>query len=301
MVDAPSWSPAVAGETEAASTPLLRRPDSYARSTSHARDELRSFRSCLWWMCVVDDSDAAASISASWLVFALLAVAVPVAALTALPRRRAYDAQVQASLTLLGALSYVTLSSFVRRLGLRRLLYLDHLRHDSQDVRAGYIAQLARSFRLLAWVVLPCFAADAAYKAAWYGVNRPFPPWWCAAACALEVASWIYRTAMFFMVCVLFRIICYLQILRMAGFGREFGQCADVADVLRQHRRIRGHLRRISHRYRKFILSCLVIVTVSQFSALLATTRPHAQINIATAGELAVRVPSALTGGACCS
>jgi hypothetical protein len=282
-VDAPS-----PGETEAASTPLLRRRGSYARSMSNARDELRSFRSCLRWMCVVDHSDAAASTAASWLVFALLAVAVPAAALAFLPRRRAYDAQVQASLTLLGALSYVTLSSFVRRLGLRRLLYLDHLRHDSQDVRAGYIVQLAGSFRLLACFVLPCFLADAAYKAAWYRANRPFPPWWSAAACALEVASWMYRTAMFFMVCVLFRIICYLQILRMAGFAREFGHCTDIAAVLKQHRRIRGQLRRISHRYRKFILSCLIFVTASQFSALLAATRPHAQVNIATAGELAV-------------
>jgi hypothetical protein len=58
--------------------------------------------------------------------------------------------------------------------------------------------------------------------------------------------------------------------------------------VLKQDRRIEGQLRRISHRYRKFILSCLIFVTASQFSVLLATTRPHAQVNIATAGELAV-------------
>ncbi|GJN02787.1 hypothetical protein PR202_ga20173 [Eleusine coracana subsp. coracana] len=301
VVDASPAAPS-AGETDAAvpSTPLLRRRGSYARSMSHARDELRSFRSCLRWMCVADRSDGAASVAASRLVFALLAVAVPLAAWLALPRRQ-YDTQVQASLTLAAALSYATLSSFVRRLGLRRLLYLDHLTHDSQDVRAGYIVHLAGSFRLLACFVVPCFLADAAYKAAWYyGANRPLfffrAWWWAAAACALEVASWIYRAAMFFMVCVLFRIICYLQILRMAGFAREFGQCADVAAVLRKHRRIRGQLRRISHRYRNFILSCLVLVTASQFSALLATTRPHAQVDIATAGELALCSMSLVTG-----
>jgi hypothetical protein len=238
-------------------------------------------------MCV-DHSDGG-SAAASWLVFALLAVAVPVAARAALPRR-AYDTQVQASLTLSAALAYLTLTSLVRRRGLRRLLYLDRLRHDSQDVRAGYIVQLSGSFRLLACFVVPCFLADAAYKVFWYCANRPFPSaWWSAAACAMETASWIYRTAMFFMVCVLFRIICYLQILRMTGFARDFGQCADVAEVLRQHRRIRDQLRRISHRYRRFILYCLLLVTASQFSALLAATRPHAKVNIATAGELAVR------------
>ncbi|TVU14314.1 hypothetical protein EJB05_37775, partial [Eragrostis curvula] len=179
MVQAPSPSPAAAGETEAVSTPLLRRRGSYARSMSHARDELRSFRSCLRWMCVVDRSDAAAGNAASWLVFALLAVAVPAAAWLALPRR-AYDAQV--------------------------------------------------------------------------------------------------------------------QILRMAGFAREFGQCTDVAAVLKQHRRISVQLRRISHRYRKFILSCLILVTASQFSALLAATRAHALVNIATAGELALCSMSLVTG-----
>ncbi|XP_062224789.1 uncharacterized protein LOC133923520 [Phragmites australis] len=293
MADASSPSLKAAAEPGTVSTPLLRRRGSYTRCMSHARDELRSFRACLRWMCV-DHSDGA-SAAASWSVFALLAVAVPAAASVALPRR-AYDTQVQASLTLSAALAYVTLFTLVRRRGLRRLLYLDRLRHDSQDVRAGYIVQLAGSFRLLACFVLPCFLADAAYKIFWYCANRPFPAWWSAAACALEMASWIYRTAMFFMACVLFRIICYLQILRMTGFARDFGQCADVAAVLSQHRRIRVHLRRISHRYRNFILSCLILVTASQFSALLAATRPHAQVNIATAGELALCSMSLVTG-----
>ncbi|KAI5014988.1 uncharacterized protein LOC123428525 [Hordeum vulgare subsp. vulgare] len=281
-------------EPSPASAPLLlRRRGSYQRCMSHARDELRSFRSCLRWMCV-DHSDGSSAAS-SWLVFAVLAVAVPVAARVAMPRR-SYDTQVQLSLTLSAALAYLTLTSLIRRRGLRRLLYLDRLRHDSQDVRAGYTVQLAGSFHLLACFVLPCFLADAAYKVFWYFVHRPFPAWWSAAACAMEMASWMYRTAMFFMACVLFRIICYLQILRMTGFARDFGQCADVAAVLGQHRRIRDQLRRISHRYRKFIMYCLLLVTASQFSALLGATRPHAQVNIATAGELALCSLSLVAG-----
>ncbi|KAL6838336.1 hypothetical protein ACP4OV_031840 [Aristida adscensionis] len=298
MADAPSPSSpsptAGAGQTGGSSTPLLRRRGSYTRSMSHARDELRSFRSCLRWMCV-DHSGDGAGAAASWVVFAALAVAVPASARASLPRR-AYDTQVQASLTLSAALAYATLSSLVRRRGLRRLLYLDRLRHDSPDVRAGYIVQLAGSFRLLACFVLPCSLADAAYKVLWYGANLPFPPWWSAAACALEVASWVYRTAMFLMACVLFQTICGLQVLRMTGFARDFGQCADVAVVLRQHRRIRDQLRRISHRYRRFIMSSLVLVTASQFSALLAATRPHAKVNIDTAAELALCSGSLVTG-----
>ena len=74
----------------------------------------------------------------------------------------------------------------------------------------------------------------------------------------------------------------------MVGFAREFGRFADVATVLQHHRRIREQLRKISHRYRKFIVCSLILVSASQFAALLSTTRPHAVVNLATAGELAV-------------
>uniref|UniRef100_J3LDZ6 Uncharacterized protein n=2 Tax=Oryza brachyantha TaxID=4533 RepID=J3LDZ6_ORYBR len=159
------------------------------------------------------------------------------------------------------------------------------------------MAELAGSFRVLACLLFPCALAEAAYKAYWYCAAPPFrSPWWSAAACVLELASWAYRTAVFFIVCVLFRTICYLQILRMKGFVREFCRFTDVAAVLERHRVIRKQLHKISHRYRRFILWCLVLVTASQFSALLATTRPHAQINLATAGELALCSISLVAG-----
>jgi hypothetical protein len=114
-------------------------------------------------------------------------------------------------------LAYVSLHAHLRRAGgLRLLLYLDSLRRDSEDVQARYAAQLARSFCVLSCFVLPCTLAEAAFKAYWYYTAAPplRSPWWAAAACALEVASWVYRIVLFFMVCVLFRVICYLQILR---------------------------------------------------------------------------------------
>ncbi|RLN03084.1 uncharacterized protein C2845_PM13G12080 [Panicum miliaceum] len=73
---------------------------------------------------------------------------------------------------------------------------------------------------------------------------------------------------------------------------REFGRFADVATVLQlqHHRRIREQLRKISHRYRKYIVSSLILVSASQFAVLLSTTRPHAVVNLATAGELAISI-----------
>lgn len=265
----------------------------FARCASSANDELRSFRACLAWLCVDHSSSPRVAAVGSWAVFLLLAVAAPAAVrLLGTAPPRPFDGQVQVSLTLAASLAYVCLRALLHRAGgLRRLLHLDSLRRDSEDVQAGYAAQLARSFRVLACFVLPCALAEAAYKAYWYRAAAAAygsPWWWAAAACAVEVASWVYRVALFFMVCVLFRVICYLQILRMVGFAREFGRFADVATVLQHHRRIREQLRKISHRYRKFIVCSLVLVSASQFAALLATTRPHAIVNLATAGELAV-------------
>ncbi|CAL4887194.1 unnamed protein product [Urochloa decumbens] len=286
-------------------------PPRFARCSSHARDELRSFRTCLAWLCVDHSSPARLAAAGSWAVFLLLAVAAPAASLLLLPwlssspddsSDRPFDGQVQASLTLVATLAYVSLRSLLRRAGgLRRLLYLDSLRRDSEDVQAGYATELARSFRVLACFVLPCALAEAAYKAYWWwwysaAASSSKFRWWAAAGCALEVASWVYRVALFFMVCVLFRVICYLQILRMVGFAREFGRFADVATVLRHHRRIREQLRKISHRYRRFIVCSLVLVSASQFAALLATTRPHAVVDLATAGELALCSLSLVAG-----
>ncbi|KAL6899263.1 hypothetical protein ACP4OV_005921 [Aristida adscensionis] len=273
--------------------PLLpRKTAAYARCASHARDELRSFRACLFWLCV--DHTSRPRSAASWAVFLLLAVAAPSGVRLAAPAAapdRPYDGQVQVALTLAATLAFLTLSGLLRRSGgLRRLLYLDSLRRDSDDVQAGYTTALSRSFRVLACFVVPCSLADAAYEVCWYCAAAPaFPSrWWAAAACAVEVAAWVYRAALFFMVCVLFRVICYLQILRMVGFAREFGRFADVAAVLEHHRRIKEQLRRISHRYRRFIICSLVLVSASQFAALLATTRPHATVELLTSGELAL-------------
>ncbi|XP_066327697.1 uncharacterized protein [Miscanthus floridulus] len=303
MADASPLLPPAPGKSSATAA-------RFARSASSANDELRSFRACLAWLCVDHSSSPRVAAVGSWAVFLLLAIAAPAAVrlLTpADPPPRPFDGQVQVSLTLAASLAYVSLRALLHRGGgLRRLLYLDSLRRDSEDVQAGYAAQLARSFRVLACFVLPCALAEAVYKAYWWyyhaaaaygGGSRSRRWWWAAAACCtVEVASWVYRVALFFMVCVLFRVICYLQILRMVGFAREFGRFADVATVLQHHRRIREQLRKISHRYRKFIVCSLVLVSASQFAALLATTRPHAVVNLATAGELALCSISLVAG-----
>ncbi|XP_058081441.1 uncharacterized protein LOC131229496 [Magnolia sinica] len=277
------------------------------RCSSHAHDELQSFRSCLRWLCV-DQSDPWHAFI-SWTVFVLFAIIVPSLSHFVLScpgchgkHRRPYDIVNQVSLTVIATLSYFCLSRFVRNYGLRRFLFLDRLCDESEKVRQCYMMQLNRSFHLLSVFVVPCFAAESAYKIWWYASGASQIPFLGnvyvsdAIACILELCSWLYRTSIYFLVCVLFRLICHLQILRLQDFTQVFQEESDVALVLKEHLRIRTHLKVISHRYRAFILCALVFVTASQLASLLIVTKSHADANIFRAGELALCSVGLVTG-----
>ncbi|KAL0406957.1 UNVERIFIED_CONTAM: hypothetical protein Slati_4009600 [Sesamum latifolium] len=221
----------------------------------------------------------------SWFVFVGFAIIVPALSHFVLAcadcdslHNRPYDAVAQLSLSGVAALSFVCLSGFVRKYGLRRFLFFDKLCDESETVRKGYTKQFNRSMKLLFIFVLPCFAAESAYKI-----------WWYSSGDANSVLGQCHF-------CVLFRLICYLQILRLQDFAQVFQVDSDVESVLREHLRIRRHLRIISHRYRSFILFALIFITASQFASLLMTTRSSADVNIYHTGELAVCSLSLLAG-----
>lgn len=158
---------------------------------------------------------------------------------------------------------------------------------------------LQRSMKILLMFILPCFVAICAYKVWWYVSGSTQLPYYGniyisdTILCTLELCSWVYRTSIFFVVCLLFRLICYLQILRLEDFAQAFQKETDeMGSILMDHLRIRRNLRIISHRFRAFILLTLVLVTASQLASLLMTTRSSAKVNIYKAGELAVSIVS---------
>ncbi|RCV22269.1 hypothetical protein SEVIR_4G216600v4 [Setaria viridis] len=270
------------------------------RCASRPDDELHWFRSCLRWVCM--DHSGPCQSALSWLLFLALSVVVPAAAhflLAFRASRRPISAVVQLSLSAASAAGFLCLSSSFRRIGLRRLLYLDKLRTKSDRVRFHYTARLAFSFRLLASLVAPCFVAEAAYKAWWYATSADRVPFFAndvlsdVLACSLEMASWMYRSAVYLLTCVLFRLICHLQGLRLEDFAGSLLEDVEegrtgVASVLREHLDIRRQLKVISHRFRKFIVAALLITTASQFASVLLTTRRDSVDNLLTTGELAL-------------
>ncbi|KAL8469873.1 hypothetical protein ACS0TY_032656 [Phlomoides rotata] len=290
---------------------LLNNPNknrAISRCVSHARDELHSFRTWLKWLCV--DQSSAWTTCLSWFVFLVFAILVPALSHFVLAcggdcdsrHSRPYDTVAQLSLSGVAAISFICLSTFVRRYGLRRFLFFDKLRDESETVREGYTEQLNRSLKILFIFVIPCFAAESGYKIWWYGSGGTKIAFLGnvvvsnAVACILDLCSWFYRTVVFFLVCILFRLLCYLQILRMQDFGLLFQIDSNVESVLKEHLRIRRHLKIISHRYRVFILWSLISITASQFATLLMTTRPNSNVNFFNTGELAVCSLSLVAG-----
>lgn len=119
----------------------------YNRVLSHAQDELHSFRYYLSWMCV--DQSSYISACLSWCVFLIFTIIVPVIAHFVLTcpscdakHRQPYDAVVQLSLSSIATLSFVCLTQFVRKYGVRRFLFFDKLVNESDSVRHHYTTQL---------------------------------------------------------------------------------------------------------------------------------------------------------------
>ncbi|KAI3698180.1 hypothetical protein L6452_31292 [Arctium lappa] len=237
----------------------------------------------------------------SGLIFFIFTIAVPIlshivyqCSTCDYSHRRPFDLIVQLSLSICSTLSFISLSSFTRKYGLRRFLFLDKLSDVSVKVRDGYSEHLHKSMKLLCAFIIPCFFADSAYKIWWFCSGGKQIPYISniylshTLACILLLSSWLYRTSVFFLVCVLFKLTCSLQILRLEDFAKVFEKQADVGSILLEHLNVRRKLRIISHRFRSFILSTLILVTASQFASLLVTTETGSLVNISTAGELAL-------------
>ncbi|XP_073156051.1 uncharacterized protein [Henckelia pumila] len=280
-------------------------------SLNEADFELKSYSSGLKWFFL--DYSSIWKTGLSWSIFFLLNIGIPVVSHFVfscsdcdLNHRRPYDAVVQLSLSVFTALSFISLSTFARKYGLRRFLFLDKLCYESEKVRKGYTQQLQRSMKLLSAFVLPSVLAVSVYKIWWFISGGTQIPYLYniylskIILCILLLCSWLYRTSICFLVCVLFRLTCYLQILRLEDFARVFEGESDVASILIEHLRIRRNLHVISHRFRRFILSSLILVTLSQFVSLLVTIKTRSTINIATAGELALCSITLVTGLVIC-
>ncbi|KAI4337444.1 hypothetical protein L6164_015859 [Bauhinia variegata] len=93
------------------------------------------------------------------------------------------------------------------------------------------------------------------------------------------------------------RLTCELQNLRFEGLHKLFEGCgSDAGVIFREHVRIKRQLSVTSHRYRFFIIGCLVTMTVSQFGALLMVLASKYDKTFFNSGDLMICSAVQLSG-----
>ncbi|KAL5974218.1 hypothetical protein ACLOJK_030881 [Asimina triloba] len=279
----------------------------HARSKASIFEDVRGFRGSLRW-CALDHSSCSGRL-VSYTAFLVLNIAIPIARTLfvhvdhATAAGVAFHKLAQLPESAVAAIAFLTLACFFRRHGLRRLLFLDGLGEDSLYVRRGYVRELERAFRHLSYILLPSFVVELAHKIMFFTtatvkvphVRAQLP--WNSIMFVAVLASWLYRTGVFLLVCMLFRLTCELQILRLEGFRKVLEGCgSDAGVIFREHMRIKRQLLITSHRYRIFILGCLVTITISQLGALLLVLASKSEKNFFNSGDLVVCSAVQLSG-----
>lgn len=134
-------------ERRQALVPRSKPISSYLYPSSSEPVELNGFTSCFKWVCVDQSNLWWAGLS--WSVFFLFTVAVPLASHFLLQcsscdanHQRPYHVPVQISLSVFAAISFVCLSRWSRKYGIRKFLFLDKLCDSSENVRRGYSQHL---------------------------------------------------------------------------------------------------------------------------------------------------------------
>ncbi|CAK7354364.1 unnamed protein product [Dovyalis caffra] len=293
-----------------ANVPLLLQR-SCARSKSLLFDELCNFRMSLKW-CALDHSSSIGRF-VSYFIFIFLTIVFPIVSSISIrvPSSApadypiSYDKVVQIPESALALIAFYTLFRFFRRYRLRHLLFLDDLEEDSLFVRRGYSRELDKAFRYLACILFPSFFVEVVHKVIFFctvkiSLPQNISPGYVPLSSiifVLVLASWVYRTGVFLLVCVLFRLTCELQILRFEGLHKLFEGCeSDAGVIFREHVRIKKQLSLTSHRYRFFIISCLFTITVSQFGALLLILGFDTEKNFFNSGDLVICSAVQLSG-----
>lgn len=279
---------------------LLQKP--CARSKSSIHDELRHFRRSLKW-CALDHTTSLGK-TISYLTFFILAIIIPIITSISIKipssshskNPLSFNKLVQLPESSLAFIGFFTLCQFFKEYGLRKLLFLDGLNDDSLDVQLGYKCELDKAFKNLAYILLPSFIVEFAHKIFFFSaIVVSFPVVGVSIVPMNSIMfisgmiSWVYRTGVFLLVCVLFQLTCELQILRLEAVRHMFeGFGSEPSAFFREHRRIRDQLYVTSHRFRFFIAGCLVTITVSQLGALLLVLASKSDKNFFNSGDIVV-------------
>lgn len=157
---------------------------------------------------------------------------------------------------------------------------------------------LQGAFSLLGSFLLPIALIEIAFRVWWYyyvTVSIPFIESHRrlkiilnVVLCSCGLLSWLYRTSVFLFTCILFRLMCHLQILRLKGYIKLLETTSNVSIILSEHMRIRSQLTIISHRFRAFLVAASFTISFSQVWSAFVLLSSYEKFNFFRAGDLVV-------------
>ncbi|KAJ8431178.1 hypothetical protein Cgig2_008745 [Carnegiea gigantea] len=214
------------------------------------------------------------------------------------------------------AVSLFCISRNLRKYGLRKFLFVDKFHGNSAQFQDQYrkislgehyllldgtrvhryvaktcfpsIGYGVDFFRMLAVWVLPCFVLKTAkefVKVIYVGNDS-----WLESLLNMFIllVSWAYSAIIYLSGSSLFSLVCNLQVIHFENYRTLLERDLDVLVYIQEHIRLTFHLSKISHRFRIFLILEFLIVTASQFVALLETTGSNPNFNFINGADFAV-------------
>lgn len=152
---------------------------------------------------------------------------------------------------------------------------------------------------MLALSVLPCFLLKAAREV--IHVVCMHSSWWQSVGVAVALlVLWTYSTVIYLSGTALFHLVCNLQVIHFENYGKLLERDLDVSVYVEEHMLLKYNLSKISHRFRIFLLLEFLVVTATQFVALLEITGESGIINFVNGGDFAVSSIVELVGIVIC-
>ncbi|XP_042502889.1 uncharacterized protein LOC122080077 [Macadamia integrifolia] len=231
----------------------------------------------------------------SWAAFLLLGVSIPVVILRVsscydCEKHQIYNFELDiiVSRSCLAAVSLGCVSHNLRKYGIRKFLFVDRLHGQMLRFRKEYTEKIQGFFRLLFFWIFPCFLLKTACEVIRIAyAYHDF--WWQSVAMLLaSVISWIYLITISLTACLLFNLVCNLQVIHLENYGKLLERDSDVSVFIEEHLRLRLHLSKISHRFRIFLLLAFLVVTASQFVTLFRAMASRRIINFINECDFAV-------------
>ncbi|KAJ6834767.1 uncharacterized protein M6B38_317070 [Iris pallida] len=188
----------------------------------------------------------------------------------------------------LAGLGLFCVSRNLSKYGTRRFLFVDQHHGQVDRFQKEYVTKIQDFFSLLSWWMLPCFIIKIAREIIRSVYIFRESIWRSVVVFLASVLSWSYLTTIFLSACILFNLVCNLQVIHFEDYSKLLERESDALVYLEEHVRLRYNLSKISHRFRIFLLMLFLFTSASQFVTLFQTTGYSELVNFTNAGNLAV-------------